>query len=184
MSDSVWPHRRQSTRLPCPWDSPGKNTGVGSLSLFRGIFPTQGLNPGFPHHRWILYQLSHKGSPRKYSKSFKLGFNNMWIENFKMYKLDYHKIKLPTSAGSLKKYGNSKRTFTSASLTTLKPLTVWITTNCGIFLKWWEYQTTLPTSWQACMQVKKQQLELDMNIGLVQNWQRSTSRRYIVTLLI
>ena len=41
-----------------------KNTGVGSLSLLQGIFPTQGSNPGLPHCRWILYQLSHKGSPR------------------------------------------------------------------------------------------------------------------------
>ena len=47
-----------------PWDSPGQNTGVGSLSLLQGIFPTQGSNPGLPHSRWILYQLSHKGSPR------------------------------------------------------------------------------------------------------------------------
>ena len=44
----------------------------------------------------------------------------------------------------------------------LKPLTVWITTNCGKFLKWWEYHTTLPVSWEICMQVKKQQLESDM----------------------
>ena len=44
----------------------------------------------------------------------------------------------------------------------LKPLTVWITTNCGKFLKRWEYQTTLPASWETCMRVKKQQLELDM----------------------
>ena len=44
----------------------------------------------------------------------------------------------------------------------LKPLTVWITTNCGKFLKRWEYQTTLPASCEICMQVKKQQLELDM----------------------
>ena len=43
---------------------PGQNTGVGSLSLLQGIFPTQGSNPGLPHFRWILYQLSHKGSPR------------------------------------------------------------------------------------------------------------------------
>ena len=42
------------------------------------------------------------------------------------------------------------------------PLTVWITTNCGKFLKTWEYQTTWPASWEICMQVKKQQLELDM----------------------
>ena len=59
MSDSLLPHGLYS-----PWNSPGKNTGVGSLSLFQGIFPTQGLNPGLPHSRWILYHLSHKGSPR------------------------------------------------------------------------------------------------------------------------
>ena len=45
-------------------DSPGQNTGVGSLSLLQGTFPTQGSNPCLPHCRWILYQLSHKGSPR------------------------------------------------------------------------------------------------------------------------
>jgi len=58
------------------------------------------------------------------------------------------------------KQRNSKNT--STSLTTLKPLTVWITTNSGKFLKWWEYKTTLPVSWEICMQHKKQQLELDM----------------------
>ena len=45
MSDSVWPHRWQPTRLPRSWDSPGKNTGVGCHSLLQGIFLTQGLNP-------------------------------------------------------------------------------------------------------------------------------------------
>ena len=55
-----------------------------------------------------------------------------------------------------------QKTLTSALLTTPKPLTVWITTNCGKFLKRWEYQTTLPASWEICMQVKKQQLEMDM----------------------
>ena len=50
-------------RLLCPWNSPGKNTGVGGHSLLQGIFPTQGLNPGLPHCKWILYQLSHQGSP-------------------------------------------------------------------------------------------------------------------------
>ena len=45
-------------RFLCPWDSPGQNTGVGSLSLFQRIFPTQGLNPGLRHCRQILYQLS------------------------------------------------------------------------------------------------------------------------------
>ena len=63
-------------------------------------------------------------------------------------------------AGSKKKQGGSRKT--SASLTMLKPSTVWITTNCGKFFKRWEYQTTLPSSWEICMQVRKQQLELDM----------------------
>ena len=48
--------------LYSPWNSPGQNTGVGSLSLLQGIFPIQGSNPGLPHCRQILYQLSHQGS--------------------------------------------------------------------------------------------------------------------------
>ena len=47
-----------------PWNSLGQNSGVGSLSPLQGIYPTQGSNPGLPYCRWILYQLSHKGSPR------------------------------------------------------------------------------------------------------------------------
>jgi len=90
-----------------------------------------------------------------------------WTEKFQMYKLDLEEaeepeIKLPTSIESQKKQGNSRKTFTSALLTMLKPLTVWITTNRGKFLNRWEYQTTLPASWETCMQVKKQQLEPDM----------------------
>ena len=53
----------QTHELYSPWNSPGQNTGVGSLSLLQGIFPTQGSNPGLLHCRRILYQLSHKGSP-------------------------------------------------------------------------------------------------------------------------
>ena len=55
-----------------------------------------------------------------------------------------------------------KKTSISALLTMPKSLTVWITTNCGKFWKRWEYQTTWPASWETCMQVRKQQLELDM----------------------
>ena len=58
MSDSLWPHGLYS-----PWNSPGQNTGVDSLYLLQGIFPTQGSNPDLPHCGWILYQLSHKESP-------------------------------------------------------------------------------------------------------------------------
>ena len=87
--------------------------------------------------------------------------------NFQMFKLDLEKaeepeIKLPTSDGSLKKQESSRKTSISALLTMPKPLTVWLTTNCGKFWKRWEYQTTWPASWEICMQVRKQQLELDM----------------------
>ena len=64
-SSSVVSNFLQSHGPYSPWNSPGRNTGVGSLSLLQGIFPTQGSNPGLPHCRWNLYQLSHKGSPYK-----------------------------------------------------------------------------------------------------------------------
>ena len=57
VSDSLWSHGLYS-----PWTSLGQNTGVGSLSLFQGIFPNKGSNPGLPHYRQILYQLSHEGT--------------------------------------------------------------------------------------------------------------------------
>ena len=81
-------------------------------------------------------------------------------------KLDLEKaeepeIKLPTSAGSWQKQESFRKTSISALLTMPKPLTVWITINCGKFFKRWEYQITLPASWEICVQVKKQQLEPD-----------------------
>ena len=84
-----------------------------------------------------------------------------------MFKLDLEKaeepeIELPKPAGSQKKQENSRKTSTSASLNMLKPLNVWITTNSEKFLKKWEYHTTLPASWETSMQVKKQQLDLNM----------------------
>ena len=54
-----------ATRLLCPWDFPGQNTGVGCHSLLQGIFPAQGLNPGLLHCRQILYRLSHQGRANK-----------------------------------------------------------------------------------------------------------------------
>ena len=96
----------------------------------------------------------------------KAGFNSMWTVNFQIFKLDLEKaeepeIKLPISARLLKKQESSRKT-SFALLTTPKSLTVWITTNSGKFLKRWEYQTAWPASWEICMQVRKQQLELDM----------------------
>ena len=88
-------------------------------------------------------------------------------QSFQMFKLVLEKaeepeIKLPTSIGSYKKQDSFRKTSTSALLTMPKPLTVWITTNCGKFFKRREYQTTWPASWKICMQIKKRQLEPDM----------------------
>ena len=69
MSDSLQPH---GLYICSPWNSPGENTGVGSLSILQGIFPTQGSNPGLPHCRPILYQLSPTGSARTLSGSLSL----------------------------------------------------------------------------------------------------------------
>ena len=63
VAQSLRPHGLQPTRLPCPWDSPGKNTSVDCLSLLQGISLTQGLNLGLWHCRQILSHLSHQGSP-------------------------------------------------------------------------------------------------------------------------
>ena len=86
--------------------------------------------------------------------------------NSQMLKLDLEKkeepkIKLPTSAGSLKKQEGSRKIFPFALLTTPKPLIVWITKTCGKFFKV-RISDAWPASWEICMQVKKQQLELDM----------------------
>ena len=69
-----------------------------------------------------------------------------WIANI----LDHRKSK------------SSGKTSISALLTMPKPSTMWITINCGKFWKRWEYQTTWPASWEICMQVRKQQIEMDM----------------------
>ena len=65
VSNSLWPHESQNARLLCPWDFPGKNTGVGCYFLFQGFFPTQGSNPGLLHCRQILCRLSHQGIHRQ-----------------------------------------------------------------------------------------------------------------------
>ena len=133
--------------------------------------------------RWVSFQSQRKAMPKNArttaqlnsvhmlakwcSKFSKPGFNSTWTVNFQMFKLDLEKaeepeIKLPTSAGSSKKLQTSRKTSTFDLLTMPKPLTVWITINCGKFFKSWEYQTTSPASWEICMRVKKEQLELDM----------------------
>ena len=77
MSNSLGLHGLYS-----PWNSLGQNTGVRSLPLLEGIFPTQGLNPGFLHCRQILFQLSHKGSPRILAwVSYPFSSGSSWTSN-------------------------------------------------------------------------------------------------------
>ena len=83
------------------------------------------------------------------SKSFQVYFSSIRTKNFPMYKLSCEEAQEPeikwlTFVGSWRKQGNSRKK--SVSLITLQPFTMWITTNCGKFLKRWEYQTTLPAS--------------------------------------
>ena len=141
--------------------SSGHRTGKGQFSF-------QSQRKAIPKNAQTTAQLhSSHTLVKKCSKFSKLGFSNTWTENFQMFKLVLEKAeepesKLPTSARLLKKQENSRKTSISALLTIPKPLTVWITINCRKFWKRWEYQTTWPASWETCMQVRKQQLELDM----------------------
>ena len=141
------------------WNSPGQNTGVGSLSLLQGIFPSQGSNPGLLHCRWILHLLSHKRSPKK--------GNAKECSNYRTIALISHtdKVMLKILQARLQQYMNREladvqagfrkgrgtgdhiasihwiitkaRVFQKniyfALLTMPKPLTVWITINCGKF---------------------------------------------------
>ena len=141
--------------------SSGHRTGKGQFSF-------QSQRKAMPKNAETTAQLHSSHTLAKWCLNFsKPGFSNTWTMNFQMFKLvlekaDEPEIKLPTSAGSWKKQESSRKTSTSTLLTMPKPLTVWITRNCGKFWKKWEYQTTWPASWETCMQVRKQQLELDM----------------------
>ena len=131
----------------CGKFSSGHRTGKGQFSL-------QSQRKSMPINAQTTIQLhSHHMLVRLSSKSFEC-FSRMWNEDFQRYKLGLEKaeepeIKLPTFTVSWRKQGSSRNISTSASLITLKPLTVWITTNCGKFFKRWEYQTTLPVSWET-----------------------------------
>ena len=134
----------------------------------KGQFSFQSQRKEMPKNAQTTAQLhSSHTLVKQCSKFSKPGFSNMWTMNFQMFKLVLEKaeepeIKLSTSARSLKKQESSRKPSISALLTMPKSLTVWITTNCGKFRKRWEYQTTWPASWETSMQVRKHQLELDM----------------------
>ena len=134
----------------------------------KGPFSSQSQRKAMPKNAQTTAQLHSSHTIVKWClKLSKPGFSNTWTVNFQMLKLDLEKaeepeIKLPTFSGWWKKQESSRKTSISALLTMPKPLTVWITINHGKFFKRWEYQTTWPSSWETYMQVRMQQLELDM----------------------
>ena len=139
----------------------GHRTGKGQFSF-------QSLRKAIPKNAQTTAQLhSSHILVKQCSKFSKPGFSNTWTKTFQMFKLVLEKaeepeIKLSISTGSSKKQESSIKTSISALLTMPKPSTVWIIINCGKFWKRWEYQTTSPASSETCMQVRKQELELDM----------------------
>ena len=141
--------------------SSGHRTGKGQFSF-------ESQRKAMPKNAQTTTQLYSFHMLVKWCSKFsKPSLSNTWTVNFQMFKLVLEKaeepeIELPTSAGSSKQQESSRKTSISALLTMPKPLTVWITINYGKFWKRWEYQTTWPASWEICMQVRKQQLELDM----------------------
>ena len=141
----------------------GHRIGKGKFSFQRKAMPKNSQTNTQLHSSHTLVKWCLKFS--------KPGFSNMRTMDFQLFKLVLEKaeepdIKLPTSAGPSKKQESSRKTSISALLTMPKPLTVWTTINCGKFWKRWKYQNTWPasweTSWETYMQVRKQQLELDM----------------------
>ena len=131
MSDSFWPCGLGPTRLLYPWNSLGKNTGVGCHFLVSpGDIPNPGIAPGSPALQVNSLPFESPGKP----------YETVPIQNMKQYL--------------------SRKTSISALLTMPRPLIVWITINCGKFWKRWEHQTTWPASWETCIQIRKQQLEL------------------------
>ena len=140
--------------------SSGHRTGKGQFSF-------QSQRKAMPKNVHTTTQLHSSHMVAKWCSKFsKPGYNSTWIVNFQMFKLVLEKaeepeIKLPTSTGSSKNQEFQKNMY-FCFINYAKPLTMWITINCGKFWKIWEYQTTWPASWETYMQVRKQQLELDM----------------------
>ena len=130
----------------------------------QGQFSFQSQRKARPKNIQTTIQLcSFRMLARLCSKSFKLGFTSTWTETIQMYKLGLEKAQEPEiKLQHLLDHRESKRLPEKCLLWLFdytKPLTVWVITNCGKFLKRWEYPTTLPASSETCMRVKKHQLE-------------------------
>ena len=121
----------------------GHRTGKGQFSFQS---PKRQCQRQCSNYRTIVL-ISH--TSKVCSKFSKPGFNSMWTMNFLMFKLDLEKAEqIPNIHWIIIKAREFQKT-SSALLTIPKPLTVWITTNCGKFLKRWEYQITWPDSWET-----------------------------------
>ena len=140
----LWPHGVHHASPPYPSPTPGVYPNSCPLS--------QGCHPS--HASKLMLKFLQARLQRYMSR------------DFQSFKLDLEKAEEPEikslSVESSKKRESSRKTPPFPLLITPKPLTVWITKNCGTFLKTWEYQNTWPASWEICMQVEKQQLELHM----------------------
>jgi len=135
----------------------------------KGQFSFQSQRKAMPKNAQTTTQLHSSHILAKWCSKFsEPDFNSMWTVNFQIFKLDLEKaeepeIKLPTSAGPWKKQESSRKKSISVLLTMPKPLTVWITINCGQFWKRWEYQTTWPASWETSRNHKRK-LENILNL--------------------
>ena len=146
--------------------SSGHRTGKGQFSFQsqRKAMPKNGNAKECSNYRTTA-PISHASKMMlKILQARLQQYVNRELQMFKLVleKAEEPEIKLQTSAGSWKKEENSRKTSISVLLTIPKLLTVWITKDCGKFWKRWEYQTTWPASWETYMQVRKQQIELDM----------------------
>ena len=149
--------------MPANLENSAETTGLEKVS-FHSIPRKGNVKECLNYCTIALISRASKVMLKKFSKP---GFNSTWTKNFQMFKLDLEKakepdIQLPTSTGSWIKEESARKTSSSALLIMPKPLTVWITINCRKFWNRWEYWITWPDSWEICMQIRKQQLELEM----------------------
>ena len=191
MSDSLRPNGLQHAKPPCPSPTPRVYSNACPLNqwchptISSSVTPLEGVT-AFNHSqhqrcfKWVSSSHDVAKECSNYYTTALISHTNKVIlkilqDRLQQYmnhelpdvQLDLEKaeepeIKLPTSVGSSEKQENSRKTSTFALLTMSKPLTVWIPINCGKFFKRWEYQTTWSASWETCMQVRKQQLELHL----------------------
>ena len=145
--------------LPVDFENSAVAIGLGNISFHWN--PKECSN----YHTSALISQTSKVMLKILQARFQQYVNHE-LQMFKLVleKAEEPEINLPTFIGSSNMQESSRKTSTSALLTTPKPLIVRITTNSGKFLKRWEYQTTWPASWEICMQVKKQHSELDMEL--------------------